>query len=360
MRPECPSKCNDTFFRLEDSNSGEACATCRIDAFPHRLYICAAVLRVIDRTTNRCRFADATSCNIFAAISTFPVLVTGALAWHPQLESQRIQGVLLRQHVLACVSSVMIWLTGWMHFRAPRLPGGLPKRCLAIELLAVVAIVLTGHLGRFLSGVNRIRVDRLHHGREKTLTLRVQRDGRLISLRNKESASSYSLAPTKLSPLGRIHTYEVWSIWFSPGLMRAVRLLPTLTSGVWSDASSPATAADASYWETVIFPMLLTITGGTIGSAELHCACLARGDDGLLVAGPSGSGKSTLALSLAQIGFSFLSDAETFRCAALAILTIAAMLRSTSLSVVAQQETLIRITKFPCHSVPPHQQVPSR
>jgi uncharacterized membrane protein len=122
--------------------------------FPIALYICAVVFRVIDRTTNR-RFADAVYCNIFAAaISTFPALVTGVLAWHFQLESQRIQGVLLLHLVLACVSSVMIWLTWWMHFRARRLPGGLPKRCLAIELLAVVAIVLTGHLGGFLSGVN--------------------------------------------------------------------------------------------------------------------------------------------------------------------------------------------------------------
>jgi hypothetical protein len=75
---------------------------------------------------------------------------------------------------------------------------------------------------------------------------------------------------------------------------------------------SPAMAADASYWKTVIFPMLLTITAATVGIAELHCACVARGDDGLLLAGPSGSGKSTLALALAQIGFAFLSDDRTF------------------------------------------------
>jgi hypothetical protein len=75
---------------------------------------------------------------------------------------------------------------------------------------------------------------------------------------------------------------------------------------------SPAMAADANYWKTVIFPMLLTIIAATVGIAELHCACVARGDDGLLLAGPSGSGKSTLALALAQIGFSFLSDDRTF------------------------------------------------
>jgi hypothetical protein len=75
---------------------------------------------------------------------------------------------------------------------------------------------------------------------------------------------------------------------------------------------SPAMAADTSYWKTVIFPMLLTVTAATVGIAELHCACVARGEEGLLLAGPSGSGKSTLALALAQIGFSFLSDDRTF------------------------------------------------
>ena len=38
---------------------------------------------------------------------------------------------------------------------------------------------------------------------------------------------------------------------------------------------------------------------------------------------------------------------------------IAARLCSTSCSVVAQDETLMRIAVRPCHTVPPHQQVPS-
>src|SRR5215510_5320876 len=38
---------------------------------------------------------------------------------------------------------------------------------------------------------------------------------------------------------------------------------------------------------------------------------------------------------------------------------IASKLRSTSSSVVAHEETLMRIAARPCHTVPPHQQVPS-
>ena len=42
-----------------------------------------------------------------------------------------------------------------------------------------------------------------------------------------------------------------------------------------------------------------------------------------------------------------------------AIRIIAATLRSTSASVVAQQETLMRMAVRPCQTVTPHQQVPS-
>jgi hypothetical protein len=75
---------------------------------------------------------------------------------------------------------------------------------------------------------------------------------------------------------------------------------------------SAAMAADTTYWKTVIFPMLLTIVGGSVGIAELHCACVAKEENGVLLAGPSGSGKSTLALALSQSGFGFVSDDRTF------------------------------------------------
>jgi len=75
---------------------------------------------------------------------------------------------------------------------------------------------------------------------------------------------------------------------------------------------SAGMANDRTYWKTVIFPMLLSVLGGSVGIAELHCACVAKTEFGLLLAGPSGSGKSTLALALSQTGFGFLSDDRTF------------------------------------------------
>jgi len=95
-------------------------------------------------------FADPAYYNLFvAAISTLPVLITGILAWQFQLEGQKLKGTLLLHLVLACVSSVMIWLVWWVHLRARQRAEALPTYCLALEILGVAMIALTGHLGSF-------------------------------------------------------------------------------------------------------------------------------------------------------------------------------------------------------------------
>jgi uncharacterized membrane protein len=89
-----------------------------------------------------------------AAISTVPVLATGILAWQFQLEGQKLKGILLLHVVLACVSTILIWLVWWVHFRARRRTVLLPSYRLTVEFVAVGIVALTGHLGGFLSGVN--------------------------------------------------------------------------------------------------------------------------------------------------------------------------------------------------------------
>jgi hypothetical protein len=75
---------------------------------------------------------------------------------------------------------------------------------------------------------------------------------------------------------------------------------------------SAAMANDHSYWKAVIFPMMLTIVGASVGIAELHCSCVAKEQSGLLLIGPGRSGKSTLAVAMAQADFGFVSDDRTF------------------------------------------------
>jgi uncharacterized membrane protein len=123
--------------------------------FPIALFISGVVFDLITHWAKQRGLADAAYYNLVAAaISTFPVLATGVLAWQFQLEGQKLKGVLLLHLILACVSSVMIWLVWWVHFRARRRTAALPNYRLALELLGVGLIALTGHLGGFLSGVN--------------------------------------------------------------------------------------------------------------------------------------------------------------------------------------------------------------
>jgi uncharacterized membrane protein len=123
--------------------------------FPIALFITAVAFDVAGQWTNRRGLAAAAYYNLLAAaISTLPVLVTGVLAWQFQLEAQKLKGILLLHLVLACISTVMIWLVWWVHFRARRRTVYLPSYRLAIEFLAVGLVALTGHLGGFLSGVN--------------------------------------------------------------------------------------------------------------------------------------------------------------------------------------------------------------
>ncbi|MGA9509071.1 MAG: DUF2231 domain-containing protein [Candidatus Sulfotelmatobacter sp.] len=123
--------------------------------FPIALFIAAVAFDFIAQWSKQRGLAMAAYYNLLgAAISTVPVLVTGLLAWQFQLEGQKLKGILLLHLVLACVSTVMIWLVWWVHFRARRRSVDLPSHRLAVELLAVGLVALTGHLGGFLSGVS--------------------------------------------------------------------------------------------------------------------------------------------------------------------------------------------------------------
>jgi uncharacterized membrane protein len=123
--------------------------------FPIALFITAVAFDLMAQWTKRRGLADSAYYNLLAAaMSTLPVLATGILAWQFQLEGQKLKGILLLHLVLACVSSVMIWLIWWLHFRARQRVEALPSYRVAMELIAVGIVALTGHLGGFLSGVN--------------------------------------------------------------------------------------------------------------------------------------------------------------------------------------------------------------
>lgn len=123
--------------------------------FPIALFITGVAFDLAARWRKWGGLTEAAYFNfLVAAISTLPVIATGLLAWQFALEGQKLKGILLQHLVLACVSTVMIWLVWWVHFQARRRGEGLPGYRFAIEVLTVGIITLTGHLGGFLSGVN--------------------------------------------------------------------------------------------------------------------------------------------------------------------------------------------------------------
>ena len=95
--------------------------------FPIALFLTSVMFDFIAQwTRNRTTAAVAYYNLLVAAISCLPVMATGLLAWRLQLEGQKIKGVLLDHLVLAIISSALIWIVWWLHFRgAPQVRGKL-------------------------------------------------------------------------------------------------------------------------------------------------------------------------------------------------------------------------------------------
>jgi uncharacterized membrane protein len=124
--------------------------------FPIALLLVGVAFDAAAHWTKRQALAAAAYYNLaVAAAFSIPVVATGLLAWQFQLEGQKLKGLLLLHLVLGAVSSVMIVLAWWLHQRARSAPHpAFPPYRWLVELLAVLLVTLTGHLGGFLSGVN--------------------------------------------------------------------------------------------------------------------------------------------------------------------------------------------------------------
>ncbi|HXN17946.1 MAG TPA: DUF2231 domain-containing protein [Candidatus Binatus sp.] len=124
--------------------------------FPIALFLAGVAFDFVAHFTKRSAFAAAAYYNfVVAAISTLPVVATGLLAWQLQLEGQKLKGILLQHLLLGITSSALICLTWYTHFRSRRdFEQAPPFFRLPVELLAVVAIAMTAHLGGYITGVN--------------------------------------------------------------------------------------------------------------------------------------------------------------------------------------------------------------
>ena len=123
--------------------------------FPVALFITGVVFDLIACWTKRRSFADAAYYNLLvAALATVPVIATGIIAWQWQLEGQKLKGNLLLHLVLGSLSRALICLVWWLHFRPRKRNDEPPAYRFAIEVVSLLVVMATAHLGGFLSGVN--------------------------------------------------------------------------------------------------------------------------------------------------------------------------------------------------------------
>ena len=123
--------------------------------FPIALFLTGVAFDVVGQWTRKAALETVAYFNIVtSAVFVIPVLATGILAWQWQLEGMRLKGVLLLHMVLGSTSGVLICVAAWTRARQHRSGAPRASYCVLLEGLTSLVIILAGHLGGFLSGVN--------------------------------------------------------------------------------------------------------------------------------------------------------------------------------------------------------------
>lgn len=124
--------------------------------FPIALFIAGVLFDVLALRLRRQEFAAVAYYNLsLAALFAVPAVLSGLIAKQLLLEGHKFKGILL-YHVLAAVTAtLLIVLSWWLHLRARSTAETRHTRWrIPVELIAVLLLILAGHLGGFLSGVN--------------------------------------------------------------------------------------------------------------------------------------------------------------------------------------------------------------
>ncbi|MBZ5493740.1 MAG: DUF2231 domain-containing protein [Acidobacteriia bacterium] len=123
--------------------------------FPIALFLVSVAFDIAAQWCSKAAFAAVAYYNLtVAAVSSVLAVATGLMAWHWQLEGQKLKGTLLLHLLLGLGSTLFIWLVWWVHFRGRKPERTLPMYRFPLEMAAAGVVALTAHLGGFLSGVN--------------------------------------------------------------------------------------------------------------------------------------------------------------------------------------------------------------
>ncbi|MBV8478096.1 MAG: DUF2231 domain-containing protein [Acidobacteria bacterium] len=124
--------------------------------FPIALFMTGVGLDLVCRGKRDSQFSRAAYLNLsMAAATVIPAVITGLLAWQFALEGKRLTGLLLWHAIAALGAALLVVASWWIHWRTRQRELSLLARYrIAVELVGVVLVALTAHLGGFLSGVN--------------------------------------------------------------------------------------------------------------------------------------------------------------------------------------------------------------
>lgn len=124
--------------------------------FPIALFTSGVAFDLISRGKPKSSWARAAYLNFtLAAITVFPSIATGLLAWQFVLGGKHLKGLLLLHLVAGGCTAVFLVVSWMLHWRVRKSEKTvLPGYRFSIELLGVAVVALTAHLGGFLSGVN--------------------------------------------------------------------------------------------------------------------------------------------------------------------------------------------------------------
>jgi uncharacterized membrane protein len=120
--------------------------------FPIGLCLTSVIFEVMGKWRANAALISASYYNqLSAAIASIPVVATGLLAWHFQLEGSRLKGNLLLHLIFGVTTSLLMWSVVALYRSADT--KWVRARYLA-QVLTAVCVSITGHLGGFVSGVN--------------------------------------------------------------------------------------------------------------------------------------------------------------------------------------------------------------
>jgi len=120
--------------------------------FPIGLCLTAVIFEVLGKWRANADLLSASYYNqLAAAIASLPVVATGLLAWHFQLEGAHLKGNLLLHLVFGSLACTLMWVVVALYRRPDA--AGIRARY-AVQFLAAIVIAITGHLGGFVSGMN--------------------------------------------------------------------------------------------------------------------------------------------------------------------------------------------------------------